>query len=577
MNLSLQCKRTIRWLDMHLLTEATFADISWQEILGGLGLFLFGIQFMGDGLKSLAGEKLKDIIDRYTTKIWMGLIIGALVTIFIQSSSATTAITISFVRAGLMRLDQTIGIILGANIGTTVTAFLVGLKVEKYSLYFVFIGTFLLLFAKRKRDHYIGEIVLGFGVLFYGLMLMGDALKMLKYIPAFQDLTLVFASQPVLGVLGGSLMTAIIQSSSAMIGIVQKIYESGGMTFEAALPFVFGSNIGTTITAALAAIGGSLAARRAAGVHTLFNLLMTAIALIFLPFYFQIMDYLTTTFHLESMMQIAVAHIIFNIVGTIIFFPFIKQLVWLIKHVIRGEEKERTGVNTEDFDYNLATNLPSAALDISKQAILKMGEITSEILLTSRQFLNREGKANLKEINDVEGIINNFDTKITDYLLVVSKQKLNDKEIESHSSFLQIIKNLERIGDLTTNLGEFFDMVYDAREVFSKEALDDMNNMFELIQHMLVRSLKMFGDADHSMLQSIKEDEAYLDLLESKARQRHFDRMRDETCNTAIGSSVYVDILGTLERIGDHCENIAKTSVSVHRTHENMNEIEEEN
>ena len=307
---------------MHLLTEATFADISWQEILGGLGLFLFGIQFMGDGLKSLAGEKLKDIIDRYTTKIWMGLIIGVLVTIFIQSSSATTAITISFVRAGLMRLDQTIGIILGANIGTTVTAFLVGLKVEKYSLYFVFIGTFLLLFAKRKRDHYIGEIVLGFGVLFYGLMLMGDALKMLKYIPAFQDLTLVFASQPVLGVLGGFLMTAIIQSSSAMIGIVQKIYESGGMTFEAALPFVFGSNIGTTITAALAAIGGSLAARRAAGVHTLFNLLMTAIALIFLPFYFQIMDYLTTTFHLESMMQIAVAHIIFNIVGTIEADPF---------------------------------------------------------------------------------------------------------------------------------------------------------------------------------------------------------------------------------------------------------------
>lgn len=562
---------------MHILTEVTFADISWQEILGGLGLFLFGIQFMGDGLKSLAGDKLKDIIDRYTTKAWMGLIIGMLVTVIIQSSSATTAITISFVRAGLMRLDQTIGIIFGANIGTTITAFLVGLKVEKYSLYFVFIGTFLLLFAKRKRDHYIGEIVLGFGVLFYGLMLMGDALKVLKNIPQFQDLTLLFASQPLLAVLGGSLMTAVVQSSSAMIGIIQKIYEAGGISFEAALPFVFGSNIGTTITAALAAIGGSLAARRAAGVHTLFNILMTAVALIFLPFYFKIMDYLTLSFHLESMMQIAIAHIIFNLVGTLLFFPFIKQLVWTIKQVIRGEEQERKGVNTNDFDNNLAANLPAAALNIAKQATLKMGDITGEILTTARQYLNREAKANLNEINDIEGIINNFDTKITDYLLVISKQKLNDKEIETHSANLQIIKNLERIGDLTTNLGEFFELVYDAREVFSKEALDDINNMFELVSHMLLRSLKMYGEDDHSLLQSIKEDEAYLDLLESKARQKHFDRMRSSTCNTAIGSSVYIDILGTLERIGDHCENIAKTSVSVHRVHEHMTEIEVNN
>lgn len=562
---------------MQLLTTATFADISWQEILGGLGLFLFGIQFMGDGLKSLAGEKLKDIIDRYTTKAWMGLIIGMLVTVVIQSSSATTAITISFVRAGLMRLDQTIGIIFGANIGTTITAFLVGLRVEKYSLYFVFIGTFLLLFAKRKRDHYIGEIVLGFGVLFYGLMLMGDALKVLKNIPDFQALTIIFASQPILAVLGGVLMTAIIQSSSAMIGIIQKIYESGGITFQAALPFVFGSNIGTTITAALAAIGGSLASRRAAGVHTLFNILMTTVSLIFLPVYFNVMAYLTATWHLEPMMQIAIAHIIFNIVGTALFFPFIKQLVWTIKHIIRGNEQERVGVNLADFDYNLAANLPSAALDIAKHATAKMGDITYEILETAQHFLNREGKANLSEVNDIEGIINNFDTKITDYLLVISKQKLNDKEIEAQSMNLQIIKNLERIGDLTTNLGEFFDLVYDSREVFSKEALEDMNNMFELDKHMLVRSLKMYSEGDHSLLQSITEDEAYLDLLESKARQKHFDRMRDSTCNTAIGSSVFIDILGTLERIGDHCENIAKTSVSIHRVHEHMTEIEENN
>ena len=365
---------------MILTSTVTFMDIDWQAILGGLGLFLFGIKFMGDGLKSLAGDKLRDIIDKYTSKPWMGLIIGILVTVFIQSSSATTAITIGFVRAGLMRLDQTVGIIFGANIGTTITAFLVGLKVEKYSLFFIFVGAMMLLFSKRKKQGYIGEITLGFGMLFYGLMLMGDALKVLKDIQAFHDLTIAMSAHPWWAVGGGIIMTGVIQSSSAMIGIVQKIYESGGMPFAAALPFVFGSNIGTTITAALAAMGGSLASRRAAGIHTLFNVLMTIIAMLMLPLYLSLFAYLTGRFGIEPMMQIAVAHIIFNLVGTILFYPFIKQMVWIIKKTIRGDEKERIDINTEDFDSGLAHDLPTAALGVAKRATLKMGEISTEVI-----------------------------------------------------------------------------------------------------------------------------------------------------------------------------------------------------
>ena len=562
---------------MTVLTTMTFADISWQTILGGLGLFLFGIKFMGDGLKSLAGDKLRDIIDKYTSKPWMGLLIGMAVTLVIQSSSATTAITIGFVRAGLMRLDQTVGIIFGANIGTTITAFLVGLKVERYSLYFIFVGTFLLLFAKRKRYHYIGEIVLGFGVLFYGLMLMGDSLKVLKDIPSFHQLTLVFSQQPILAVLGGILMTGIIQSSSAMIGIIQKIYEAGGMTFAAAVPFVFGSNIGTTVTAALAALGGSLASRRAAGIHTLFNVMMTIIAMFLLPIYLNIVDYLTTLWGLEPMMQIAVVHIIFNLVGTILFYPFIKQMVWIIKKVIRGEEVERIEINTDDFDVTLAQNLPAAALEISKRATVKMGEMASEMLVTARHYLNRQNKVNLDSIIQIEDIINNFDTKITDYLLVISKQNLNEQDTDQNSINLQIIKNLERVGDLVMNLGEFFDLVHDNRETFSEEALTDMNAMFETVQHMLNRSLRIYADNDFSLLESVKEDEEYLDLLEKKSRQRHFNRIRSNACNTAVGSSVFVDILGTLERIGDHCENIAKSAFDVHSKHASLNEDIESN
>mgnify|MGYP003608670307 FL=1 len=564
---------------MILTSTVTFMDIDWQAILGGLGLFLFGIKFMGDGLKSLAGDKLRDIIDKYTSKPWMGLIIGILVTVFIQSSSATTAITIGFVRAGLMRLDQTVGIIFGANIGTTITAFLVGLKVEKYSLFFIFVGAMMLLFSKRKKQGYIGEITLGFGMLFYGLMLMGDALKVLKDIQAFHDLTLMMSNQPWLAVGGGIIMTGIIQSSSAMIGIIQKIYEAGGMPFAAALPFVFGSNIGTTVTAALAAMGGSLASRRAAGIHTLFNVMMTIVAMFMLPIYISIVDYLTSLMGLEPMMQIAVAHIIFNAVGTILFYPFIKQMVWFIKKVIRGDEKERIDINTGDFDSGLAHDLPTAALGVAKRATLKMGEISTEIIETAKQYLNKENKVNLESITQLEDIINNFDTKITDYLLLISKEKLNEDDIEQNSINLQIVKNLERIGDLTTNLGEFFDLVYDARESFSQQALDEINNMFDLVIHMLNRSLKIYEHNDFSLLQSVKEDETYLDLLESKARNNHFARMRSDECPTTIGGSVYVDILGTLERMGDHAENIARSVFNVHTQHEARRaaEIEEQN
>lgn len=560
-----------------ILTSATFMDISWQTILGGLGLFLFGIKFMGDGLKSLAGEKLRDIIDRYTSKAWMGLLIGIFVTVIIQSSSATTAITIGFVRAGLMRLDQTVGIIFGANIGTTITAFLVGMKVEKFSLYFVFIGTMLLLFSKRKKHAYAGEIVLGFGMLFYGLMIMGDALKVLKDIPAFHDLAIEMSSHPWWAVTGGILMTGVIQSSSAMIGIIQKIYEAGGMPFEAALPFVFGSNIGTTITAALAAMGGSLASRRAAGIHTLFNVLMTIVAMFLLPVYIVVILRLTDILYLESMMQIAVAHIIFNAVGTILFFPFIKQMVWIVKKTIRGDDKERIGINTEDFDPGLAHDLPTAALEVTKRASLKMGEMAVEILETSKAFLNKESKINQDSIEQVEELINNFDTKITDYLLLISKEKLAEDDIETSSTNLQIVKNLERIGDLASNLGEFFDMVYDGRENFSQAAIVELNNMFDLVIHMLNRSLRIYEHDDFSLLQSVKEDEIYLDLLESKARTNHFERMRSDECMSTIAGSVYVDILGTLERIGDHAENIARSVFDVHTQHEQriFNETQE--
>ena len=546
----------------------TFADLDWQSILGGFGLFLFGIKFMGDGLKAYAGDKLRDFIDRYTTKVWMGVLVGIVATILVQSSSASTAITIGFVRAGLMRLDQAVGIILGANIGTTTTAFLVGLKVEKYALYFIFIGAMMLLFSKRKKNAYLGEIVLGFGVLFFGLSIMGNALKLLKDIDAFHDLALLMSDSPLLAVTGGAVMTGLIQSSSAMIAIIQKIYESGGIAFDAVLPFLFGSNIGTTVTAILAAMGGSLAARRAAGVHTLFNILVSIIAMILLVPYYNFIMFITERFSIEPMMQIAISHIVFNIGGTLLFYPFIKQLVWIIRKVIRGEEQERIEINTNDFDLQLAKSLPSAALEISKRATIKMGEITSECLLETRKLFNKEQKASVDTVSQLEDIVNNFDSKITDYLLIISKEGLSEKDTDANSINLQIVKNLERIGDLSMNLAEFYDLVYDSKEDFSPSALEDVNNMYEVTQHMLNRAIRIYAEDDFALTHSISEDESYVDLLEQKARQRHFERMRSSEGTTAVGSSVFIDILGTLERIADHADNIARSAFNVHTTHE---------
>ena len=551
-----------------LTTTYTYADLDWQLILGGFGMFLFGIKFMGDGLKSYAGDQLRNFIDKYTSKVYMGILVGIVATVLVQSSSASTAIMIGFVRAGLMRLDQAVGVILGANIGTTTTAFLVGLKIERYALYFVFAGTMMLLFSKRKKYAYLGEIILGFGLLFYGLGVMGQALRLLKEIESFKDLARLMAGNPLVAVLGGTIMTAIVQSSSVMIAIVQKIYETGGITFDAVLPFIFGSNIGTTITAILASIGGSLAARRAAGVHTLFNVLVTTIAMVFIAPYERLIVYLTNVFDIEPMMQLALVHIIFNFIGSLLFYPFVNQLVNIIKRVIKGDEAERIEVDTNEFDPNLAKNLPAAALNLSKTATVKMGEITSECLHETREFLNQSGKFSLDSIMQLEDVINNLDTRITEYLLLISKQNLSEEDTENNSINLQIVKNLERIGDLSTNLGEFYDLVYESKETFSKDALDEINNMYEVTEHMLNRAIRVYAEGDFSLSHSISEDESYIDLLEEKARQRHFERMRTGVCSTAVGSSVFIDILGTLERIADHAENIARSAFNVHTVHE---------
>ena len=543
---------------LHIAASAmTPANISWDFIIGGLALFLFGIQFMGDGLKSIAGEKLREYIDRYTNKPWKGILVGSIITVFIQSSSATSAIAIGFVRAGLMSLEQSIGIIIGANIGTTVTAFLIGLKVETLALYFVFLGVLITLFAKRKKQTYMGQIVLGFGLLFFGLRLMGDELSKLGQMDFFTTLATTMQNQPILGFISGTLMTAVVQSSSAVVGIIQKIYDSGAMTLTAALPFVFGSNIGTTVTAVFASIGGSTSAKRAAAVNVLFNTIGSVIFMFLLTPYVDFIAFLSDKYSISPMMQIAIAHILRTIVISILAYPCINLMVRVIKKIIPGEE-ERIEVDLEGLDPKLAASLPAGALGVSKQVTVKMGELASDCIRASQEYFNKKSGKYRGMSSQYEDAINSLDSKITEYLMTIAHNSLSEHDTDEFINNLQIIKNIERVGDLTMNLNEFYELTYEDKGAFTDEAVGDVNEMYETVLEMNEIALNYFSTREEHYIQMINDKENYLDLVEEKARQRHFKRMAGEVCGSGVAASIFVDILGTLERIGDHIWNIVK-------------------
>lgn len=543
---------------LEIATQAVeMSVIQWDYIIGGLALFLFGIDFMGDGLKKLAGDKLKDYIDKFTNKPWKGMIVGCIITCLIQSSSATSSIAIGFVRAGLMTLEQSVGIIIGANIGTTITAFLIGLKVEALALYFVFAGVLIQLFAKRKKTRYAGDILFGFGVLFFGLRLMGDELSVLGDMPFFTDIAVAMQNMPWIGFVLGIAMTAVVQSSSAVVGIIQKIYDSGALTLGACLPFVFGSSIGTTITGVIASIGGSTSARRSALINVLYNTVGAVAFMIILVPYTSLIAYISEMFVIAPMMQIAVAHIIRALITAALQYPLIPLLVKAIKKLIPGDE-ESIELNLDGLDPSLAQSLPAGALDVSKQATVKMGELAAQCLSASQDFFNQRNSKYQNASKQYEDAINSLDSKITEYLMHIAHNSLSESDTDNFIVNLQVIKEIERVGDLTMNLNEFYDMVFEDKGTFTDSAISDINEMYKTVLEMNDAALKYFTTNKPEYLESVIDKENYLDTLEDKARQRHFKRMTGEICGSGVAASIFVDILGTLERIGDHVYNIVK-------------------
>ena len=546
---------------------SSLSSLEWNLIAGGLAIFLFGISLMGDALTNFAGPKLRGYVEKYTSNPIKGVFVGIFITGLIQSSSATTVIAISFVRAGIMSLEQAIGITLGANIGTTVTSILIGFDLGYFAYFIALIGVGIFMFSARRKNKYIGEILVGFGLLFIGLEMMGGSLTALKDVPGFEDVVANMAQNPIIAVIIGAALTALIQSSSAFIGIAQSLFASGAIDLNVALALMFGANIGTCITAILASLGGSLSAKRTSLFHILFNVSVSLIFLIFLNPYKILVEHIAATIGANKLMTIAVGHFTFNFIGMVVFLPLISQTARLLRHIIPGKDSILTDLGNLELDEMLIEKFPAAALDQIRTAIIQESVVALETIKASKEYLNTKDKKYYQTVKEAESMVNDMDTKIQAYLLnFAQNQAPVDIEAELQS-YLQVQINVERISDLGENLAEYFNEILESGSSYNEEAVADLNEIYDLVINNIASAVEVFELKDLAKYNKLKEDEAALDLMEVKLRKSHYKRLKQGLDITTMASYVFNDILSTMERIGDHAYNIARLTVEPVKTH----------
>lgn len=535
-------------------------ELNWQEMMfqfiGGLGIFLFSIKYMGDGLQKAAGDRLRDILDRFTTNPFMGVLVGIAVTVLIQSSSGTTVITVGLVSAGFMTLKQAIGVIMGANIGTTVTAFIIGFDVGEYALPVMAIGAFLIFFFKKNQIQNLGEVIFGFGGLFLGMELMSGGMKPLSELPAFIDLTVNMREHSILGVIVGTVFTLIVQSSSATVGILQGLYSEGVLTLDASLPVLFGDNIGTTITAVFASIGASIAARRAAATHVLFNVVGTIIFMMILEPFTMYVEWLSGVLNIGEKMQIAFAHGTFNVANTIIQFPFIGAWAYLVTKLIPGEEMT-IEYKPKHLDPHFIETAPSIAIGQAKEEILRMGRFSVQGLQESFDYLKTHNKKHAETGYQLEDAINNLDNKITDYLVKISAESISKADSTRHIMLMETVRDIERVGDHFDNIIELIDYQEVNRLKLTDDAIKDLTEMFTLTIGTVEKALEALDTNSLGLAREVAEQEDLIDKMERKFRKKHILRLNEGRCSPQAGM-VFVDIVSNLERIGDHAVNIAE-------------------
>jgi len=526
-------------------------------ILGGLGLFLYGMNLMGEGLQKAAGEKLKKIIEMLTSNRFMGVLVGVFVTAVIQSSSATTVMVVGFVNAGIMKLTQAIGVIMGANIGTTVTAQLVSFELTQLAPAAVGIGMVIYLFASKEKSKQLAEILIGFGILFIGMDFMKEAVKPLREFPAFREMLVGFGSNTFLGIFMGFAMTVILQSSSAAMGILLALSSEGLLPLSSALPILYGQNIGTCVTAILSSIGATRNAKRAAIVHLTFNILGTLIFAVILSK--PTIALVTKMNQTDVTRQIANVHTLFNIVNVVILFPFAPLIVKLAMKLLPETEDENNGRVTKYLDSRILET-PSIALANTIRECLHMGNITKKSLDNAMNGFFDWSKEEAKKTFKKEKKINALQREIIDYLIKLSNKAISGENREIVDGLFNTVNDIERVGDHADNIAELVVEGIEKDIPFSKEAIEELRNMYDKVMEAYSNSLKCMKTNDINLAFKVIAMEEQIDIMEKTCRTTHIYRLNKSLCNPESGI-MFLEMISNMERIGDHSSNIARAVV----------------
>ena len=538
--------------------------------IGGLGMFLYGMDIMASGLQKTAGSKMKELLGYLTNNRFLGVLVGALVTAIIQSSSATTVMIVGFVNAGIMNLTQAAGVIMGANIGTTVTAWLVSanewagaLKPDFFAPFVLGIGAFIITFSNRQNLTQKAEIAVGFGILFIGLSSMSSSIGMYQDSPVFYKAFQILGNNPILGILTGAVVTAIIQSSSASVGILQTLAMRGIVNWRSAIFITLGQNIGTCITAILSSAGANKTAKRAAVIHLLFNVMGAAIYGVIMTIFFGVFSDLAMQ-HITST-QISTFHTIFNVSVTILLFPFANLLVKLSGVIIK-EDVEETEDEDEEVEEMVLRHLdpriletPTFAVENAVKEVARMGYI---VIGNLNRIIKEAGKeeASQKKLDKIfqnEEVVNHLETMITGYLVKISQLSLPEKQIIVVNHLFDAITDIERAGDHVENIAECMQSLKKSGVRLTDEAKKELEEMAECTKNALHQSVRSLEEDNAELAAETRQKEQMVDKMEKEIRKNHIKRLKTESCAPEEGV-FFMDIVSNLERISDHAENIAQ-------------------
>jgi phosphate:Na+ symporter len=523
-----------------------------MSLLGGLALFLYGMKIMGDGLEKFSGDSMRKFLEIVTVKPVMGVFVGTIVAATIHSSSATTVMVVGFVNAGLMTLRQAIGVIMGANIGTTVNAQIIAFRLEDYVLPVIALGFLMYAVGKRKSVKYIGQFTLGFGVLFLGLSIMSDSVAPLRGNPTLINTMASLGAHPWLAMLAGTVMTVMIQSSSATIGMLMALASQGIVTLDAAVPILLGDNIGTCITALLASIGTNLSARRAAVAHIVFNVFGAILFLVGLRWFIEFVLLISPQGDISR--QIANAHTSFNILSTIIFLPLVGFLEKTVILIVPGEEDlVRTGPIYLD---ERILNSPSIALSLASKEIVRMAYFCRDNLQLSMQaFFEKDMKA-VNQVLEMEEVIDGLEKSIAFYLAKAAQHSMIPELSDKHSMLLNAVNDFERVGDHAENVTNLAQKRIEEKLPFSENAEKELKVMHDYVLETFEKAIYALEHEDNDSALEVKKRERKIDNMEKLLRSRHIRRLNAGLCYPASGV-VFLDIISNFERIGDHSHNVA--------------------